>query len=465
MYRAPSNAAIATRVPNRAPAGIHSFVVPTAEERSRYVSIGLLARGGMGDVELGLRQSGSFKRLVAIKRLRAEHRDDASFRAMFLEEAKIAGMIRHPHVVAVLDVGEDESGPFLVMDYVEGVNVSQVLKKLSKDGELLPVQVSLRVAQQVALGLAAAHGLTHSDGSSLGLVHRDVSPQNILLGLDGVARLTDFGIAKALGSHKNTTAGLLKGKVGYMSPEQLRFEHPSQRSDFFSLGVVLYELLSGKRLYAGADTVSVAQRVLGEPAPDIYAVRDDVPPSIVELSFELLAKDPTQRPESAREIARRIGLAIEELAAAEGALDLEEFLGARFRDECTSMRTKTELLVREWDTATSRSPAPPARRSRWVIAAAATAIVVFGVVMVAAFATSGASPARAKVVVARSIETAAVREPPAEEPGIRVAVEHRAEPAVEVEPARESRTKRRARPAAMKRDDSFRALELIRGTM
>jgi serine/threonine-protein kinase len=451
-----------------------ALVVPPVEsEESRYVSIGLLARGGMGDVELGLRRSGSFKRLVAIKRLRAEHRDDASFRAMFLEEAKIAGMIRHPNVVAVLDVGEDASGPFLVMDYIEGVTAGQVLKKLSKERERLPIQVVLRVIQQVALGLAAAHGLTHEDGSSLGLVHRDVSPQNILLGLDGVARLTDFGIAKALGSNKNTTAGLLKGKVGYMSPEQLRFEHPTQRSDFFALGVVLYELLSGERLYAGADTVSVAQRILGEPTPDIYAVRGDVPTSIVELSFELLAKDPKDRPASAREIARRIGLAIDELVAAEGALELEQFLGSRFTDECTAMRTKTQLIVREWETATTPSPAPSARGPRRAIAAAAVVIAACGAVAVAAFATTGASPARVKVVSAREVAAPpatleperepqlAVEEPVVEEPVVEEpAVE---EPAVEEPVAREPTRRRRPAPA-MKRDDSFRAIELIRGS-
>ncbi|MEM9190085.1 MAG: serine/threonine-protein kinase, partial [Myxococcota bacterium] len=281
---------------------------PDGEPRSEgeYVPIGFLARGGMGEVELGLRRWGSFQRLVAIKRLRFEYRSDPAFRRMFLHEAKVAGRIRHPNVVAVLDIGEDQRGPFLVMDFVEGVHTGQLIKLAAADGDLLPIQIVTRIVAQVASGLAAAHQLRDSDGEPLGLIHRDISPQNILLGFDGVARLTDFGIAKALGENRETTAGLLKGKVGYMSPEQLRFEHPTQRSDLFSVGVVLFELMSGRRLYGGQDTVEVAQRVMTEPAPDIYALREDVPADLVELSFELLAKDPADRPEDASEVARRL---------------------------------------------------------------------------------------------------------------------------------------------------------------
>ncbi|HBQ17226.1 MAG TPA: hypothetical protein DEF51_40905, partial [Myxococcales bacterium] len=152
-------------------------VEAVSEPREGYVSIGLLARGGMGEVRLGLRQAGAFRRLVAIKRLRAEHRADESFRRMFVDEGRLAGLVRHPNVVSVLDVGEDEEGPFLVMDFVEGVTAHQVLKRLSAEGERLPLQVAARVAHQVALGLTAVHELCTTEGEALGLIHRDVSPQ------------------------------------------------------------------------------------------------------------------------------------------------------------------------------------------------------------------------------------------------------------------------------------------------
>lgn len=452
---------------------------------SGYVSVGLLARGGMGDVELGLRTIGSFRRLVAIKRLRSEHRQDPSFRQMFLDEAKIAGLIRHPNVVSVLDVGDDpRGGPFLVMDYVEGVTAGHVLKSASSEGEQIPVQVAARVVHQVCLGLSAAHGLTRADGSSLELIHRDISPQNILIGFDGVSRLTDFGIAKALGSNKNTTTtGLLKGKVGYMSPEQLRFERPTQKSDLFSLGVVLYELLSAKRLYTGKDTVEVAQKILSEPAPDIYSVRDDVPASLIELSFELLAKDPSERPDSAQDVAKRLAEIVDDLGATEGTLRLEEFLAGQFTDEWTKLKTRSESLVREWEVTTSHSPPPRTlggRKKLWMFVAAAAALSIV-ITVVAMSGSSEPTP-----VVSPTPPPAAVVEPPPQEEAIAVeaaeVIPSEEEEAAEAPPPEEPQARdvrprtraerraaaRRARSMQMEgamRDEGFSAIDLIRGTM
>ena len=340
---------------------------------SGYVTVGLLARGGMGEVLLGMRRTESFRRLVAIKRLRPEHRGDPSFRRMFLDEAKIAGLIRHPNVVSVLDVGDDDDGPFLVMDFIESVTVNAMIKALVSEGEQVPVQVAARIVAQVAHGLSAAHELRNAEGTPVRVIHRDISPQNILLGFDGVARLTDFGIAKATTSSQNTTTGLLKGKVGYMSPEQLRFERPTQRSDLFSLGVVLFELLSGRRLYAGSDTVAVAQKILLDPTPDIFAVRDDVPPALIELSFELLAKDPADRPESAYDVAKRLDALVDDLTQEEGALRLEEFLRSQFFDEWEDIKTRSESMIQEWEQSASRRTR---QRRGWIVAIAAGVLIL-----------------------------------------------------------------------------------------
>ena len=312
----------------------------------RYRSLQTIARGGMGRVDLAIRQEGAFRRVYAVKRLRDEYRDDLRARRMFLDEARVAGLVRHPNVVSVLDVGEDRSGPFLVMDFIEGVSAAKLLRRLREREVLVPVQIAVRVMREVASGLHAAHELEGTDGEPLGLVHRDVSPQNILLGYDGIARLTDFGIAKALGRVTETTTGLLKGKVGYMAPEQLKFEEPDRRSDLFSFGVVLFEMLSGERLYEADSVAETARGILNEPPPDIDDARDDVPPELVELLFELLAKEREDRPATAREVGDRLERILAELAVVEPPLSLVDYLEEHFHGEREELRAQ---LVALWE--------------------------------------------------------------------------------------------------------------------
>jgi serine/threonine-protein kinase len=311
---------------HRAPSGL----VP------HFVRVRPIARGGMGSVELVLRREGSFRRLYAIKRLLPHLQDDESVRVMFLDEARVAGLVRHPNVVSVLDYGEDDDGPFLVMDYVEGMSLGNVLRITARRMGRIPLQIALRIMAQACEGLHAAHEVNAPDGSPLELVHRDLSPQNILVGFDGVVRVTDFGVAKALGQSNATAEGVLKGKFGYMSPEQLRFEPLDRRSDLFSLGVVLYEVLSGERLYGnGTDGV---RALLDAPPPDIGDERPDVPPAIVELSVQLLAKDPARRPATAREVARRLERVLAQDIAAHGSTEMDEFMRAHFADEAAALR-------------------------------------------------------------------------------------------------------------------------------
>ena len=233
----------------------------------------------MGYVELCFRREGRFLHWCARKRLHEQFRSDVRFRSMFMDEARLAGLVRHPNVVGVSDVGEDDDGPYLIMDYVEGVSLSRAIREMARARRAVPMQVAVRICREVALGLHAAHEVRSEDGTVLHLVHRDVSPQNILIGFDGTVRVTDFGIAKALGNTNQTNTGVLKGNMGYLSPEQLRFEEPDRRSDFFSLGVTLYELLSGARLYSNKDGFDGTRRILAEPPPDIGEIRTDVPAS------------------------------------------------------------------------------------------------------------------------------------------------------------------------------------------
>jgi serine/threonine-protein kinase len=285
-----------------------------------------------------VRREGSFERLFAVKRLRPELSSEPEVRAMFLDEARIAGLIRHPNVVSIVDVGEDHMGPFAVMELVDGIPVADLLGK--SDVHPLPLEVVLRITRDAAEGLHAAHELTGPDGTPLELVHRDVSPPNILLGFDGVARVTDFGVAKALGRLSKTSTGVLKGKLGYLSPEQLRFEEPDRRADLFALGVVLFELCTGQRLYSSRVGSDGPRRILTEPPPDLADFRDDVEPELVELLFELLAKSRDARPESAKAVARRLDAMLARHVASGDAIETADCLARHFSPERSELRAR-----------------------------------------------------------------------------------------------------------------------------
>ena len=268
----------------------------------------------MGRVDLAMRKVERFQRLYAVKHMHPHLTRDRRAKAMFEEEARIAGLLNHPNVVAVVDYGEDSYAPFMVMDYVEGLTLAQLQVLHIHRGEYLPLALTLRVVRDIALGLGAIHGAKTAAGRHLELVHRDLAPANILIGFDGTTRITDFGIAYADDRPHNTTAGLLKGTPGYIAPERLRFEAPTVQSDLFSLGVILYELLANERLYPGPMEAS-AQQVLVAAPPDIGEIRPELPASLIALLFRLLAKSPKSRPASAVEVASELEDAIQEFTA------------------------------------------------------------------------------------------------------------------------------------------------------
>ncbi|MEQ9077399.1 MAG: serine/threonine-protein kinase [Sandaracinaceae bacterium] len=357
---------------------------------SKYLHLCSLARGGMGEVTLAVRQEGGFRRLYAIKRLHDLYQDDVDFRKMFLDEARLAGMVRHRNVVAVLDVGEDDGGPFQVMEYVEGPSVHKLLGRLGKNAERLPAQLALDIVAQACRGLHAAHELRSPEGDTLHLVHRDVSPQNLLIGFDGGVRVTDFGVAKALGQSTQTESGVLKGKMGYMSPEQLRFREIDRRSDLFAIGVVLFELLTGRRLYSGKGGRSGPLQILEGPVPDVSQLRADLPPDLVQLTRELLAKEPEDRPPTAKSVADRVEALLVQLRATEGSVDLGEYVTRWFGADRDAMRAK----VTEETNALSLdiSVVTPARGGRrWIVLGLAVgAVAVLGLIVL--LSTSDSAP-------------------------------------------------------------------------
>ncbi len=251
----------------------------------------------MATVYLGrISGAGGFQRFVGIKRLHPHLAREAEFIQMFLDEARLAARIHHPNVVPILEIGTGEQGYYIVMEYVEGGTLAQLISRSARAGRRLPVHVASRILVDVLAGLHAAHELADDDGKPLGIVHRDVSPQNILIGVDGSARLTDFGVARATSTFSTTRTGQLKGKLAYMAPEQARAAKDiDRRADVFAAGVVLWEALEGRRLFKGDGEVDTLHKVLNDPIPRL---RDTVPSVPAELEAVLegaLDRDRTQR--------------------------------------------------------------------------------------------------------------------------------------------------------------------------
>ncbi|MFZ9888916.1 MAG: serine/threonine-protein kinase [Myxococcota bacterium] len=275
--------------------GATSPSTDVAEHVGRYRLVRQIARGGMAEV-FAATQLGAhgFAKRVVIKRILAEYSDDAQFLRMMLDEARINMWLAHPNIAQVLDFGEERGRYFLVMEYVAGQSLGTLWKHLRSVGERLGVLESCYVASQVLDGLQAAHEQRDDKGRPAQIIHRDVSPQNILLSYDGNVKLIDFGIARARDRLERTTVGTIKGKLRYLAPEMIDpaafgvkqdYDH---RVDVFAAGVVLFELLSGRNLFSGADELSVYRQITEEPIPDLVAegACDDALMEIVRRALE-----------------------------------------------------------------------------------------------------------------------------------------------------------------------------------
>ncbi len=299
----------------------------------RYAFLEEIASGGMATVHLGqLASSGGFARIVAIKRLHPHLARDPEFVQMFLDEARVAARIQHPNVVPVLDVVKSDGEIFLVMEYVAGESLARLAKALAQRQERFPVPVAAAIVVGVLRGLHAAHEATDERGQPLCIVHRDVSPQNILVGRDGVAHLLDFGVAKATGQLQTSRNGRIKGKVGYMPPEQARGAEVTRAVDVYAAGVVLWELLAGQPLFAGENEAAVLERVLfAEVKPP---GRDGSSSELDEVVMRAVDRDPERRFATARDMAR----AIESAVSVASASEVGEWLESRGVLPKTSVR-------------------------------------------------------------------------------------------------------------------------------
>jgi serine/threonine protein kinase len=279
----------------------------------RYETIQPLATGGMATVYLGRAVgAGGFERRVAIKVMHDHIADDPDFVAMFLDEARLAARIHHPNVVSTIDVHKGAEGMFLVMEYIEGASLKRVLRGMRKRKRRMPFGVTVRIMADTLNGLHAAHDLKGKSGQTLHLVHRDVSPHNILVGTDGVGRITDFGVARAAARLSTTQGGQLKGKIAYMPPEQGLGHDVDRRADVYAAGVVLWEMLTGRRLFLADHDGQLVAMVLQGAQSSPRQVCPDVPEPLDKVCMRALALRPDDRFPTAAHFAEALEAAAHE---------------------------------------------------------------------------------------------------------------------------------------------------------
>jgi serine/threonine-protein kinase len=261
----------------------------------RYELLRKIAAGGMGQVLLARKGAEGFEKLVVIKRILPHLVEDEEFFTMFVDEAKITMRLDHPNIARINEFGVENGVHFIEMEYVAGEDVRRLDKRARIANNPLPLGVILRVIADAAAGLDFAHKAKDSKGVPLNLVHRDVSPQNVLVGFDGAVKLIDFGVAKAAGRAQHTATGILKGKFPYMSPEQADGLDLDARSDVFALGIVLWELLTGKRLFKGENDLMTQRLVKSCQVPPPSQVEPAVPQALDDVVLRALAKEPNDR--------------------------------------------------------------------------------------------------------------------------------------------------------------------------
>jgi serine/threonine-protein kinase len=319
---------------------------PFPDRVGRYDILLPLGTGGLATVYLArARGIGGFEREVALKLVHSHLRARDGWAVELIEEAKLASRVRHPNVVPVLDVGDDPFGVFLVLEYVEGDTLSGLLRLARQRGTTLPRPVLLRILIDALAGLHAAHETRDDEGHPLHLVHRDFSPQNILIGVDGTSRLTDFGIAKSRTRVGFTRDGLIKGKISYMSPEQARGEPLDRRSDVWAAGVVAWELLAGRRLFKASDEVATLLRVVTEKAPRVATVSPDIPAALDDAVSSALQGAPAARCPTAQELSRRIVEGARAVGGVAEPVEVARVIGELLVDQLKERRERVRALI------------------------------------------------------------------------------------------------------------------------
>jgi eukaryotic-like serine/threonine-protein kinase len=309
-----------------------------------------IGRGGMATVWVARERAKDPKddRLVAVKAMLIELADETEFVTMFLDEVRLVRAIKHPNVVEIYDVGDADGVMWMSMEWVEGESLHTVIAEAGKR-RAIPAELAVKIIADAASGLHAAHELRDLDGSLRGVVHRDVSPHNILIGTNGMVKLVDFGVAKAVGRISEATrAGQLKGKFGYMSPEQALGKAVDRRSDIFSLGIVLFELTTSRRLFRGEHDIDTLKLVIGGPIPKPTSIDPNYPVGLERVVLKALERNPDARYQTAQALAEdlRAYLKSERVVVAQSGLAglMKRVLGERIEQRRKAVRAALKAL-------------------------------------------------------------------------------------------------------------------------
>ncbi len=308
-----------------------------------------LAAGGMATVHIA-RQLGAagFERIVVVKRVHRHLLADRAFYDMFRDEAHVASMVRHPNVVPVIDVVEigdaihDNRELLLVMEYVESASLSTIQRAVHEDGKRIPIPIVARILCDALAGMHAAHTAVDMRGEPLGVVHRDVSPQNIIVGVDGSARLIDFGVAKAAHRLSETRSGSVKGKYSYMAPEQAHGRPVDARTDIFAAGIVFHECLTAKRLFRGENELDTVRMISEADVLPPSSVEPAIPAALDAVALKALTRAPAGRFQTALEMMDAIESAMPLASPREVAAYLERVCGARMLERREAVKSKLE---------------------------------------------------------------------------------------------------------------------------
>lgn len=306
----------------------------------KYTLIRKLASGGMAELFLAIQRSvAGFEKLIVIKRILPQMNQDRGFIDMLLHEARVAATLSHPNIVQIFDVGEVDGVYYIAMEHVHGEDIRSVVRQMKKKGvREFPMEHALSILLGMCAGLAYAHERSELDGTPLNIVHRDISPQNVVVTFSGDVKIVDFGIAKSDRASEHTEAGKLKGKVPYMSPEQARGQDVDSRSDIFSAGVMLFELTTGKRLFKGPSEFETLKMICESEYPLPSKVRPGYPAELEKIVIKALAKERVERYQTAREMQAALEEFIRTERIAASHIALNHFMQNLFEEKLASQK-------------------------------------------------------------------------------------------------------------------------------
>jgi len=304
-----------------------------SDSQQRYRVIERLESGGMAEVfraeSEGLQ---GFRKQVAIKRVLPHLSSKKKFISMFLDEARLSAQLSHSNCVQVFDIGVGDASFFIVMEFVDGANLKAIAEHLKKVGRDFPVEAAIYIALELCKGLAYAHELTDGNGAALHIVHRDMSPPNVLITKHGEIKIVDFGLAKANSQLEKSEPGIIKGKFSYLSPEAAMGQDVDARTDIFAAGIILWELLSGQRLFLGETDFQTVKKVQAAQVPNILQINKKVPQELERIIARALARDPSQRYPTARALGMELSKFMFRFGSAVSTFDIEQLVHSAMKE-------------------------------------------------------------------------------------------------------------------------------------